>query len=234
MFAVIFMTCDGATQATSLQQLSFNLGTSTFSILLFIFTVHIWKTELSPNQYAIWKEFVSISGAKLILKGNSHFLLTELSVSCCRNCMPVLLKKALFFSTWKNSYDDWWWGAKTHVRYVCISCETAAQGRTIKRGLSVFFKGDKHIVGSQEQDKECFPICPCNVRDDVTYSLRESWGNCCFLSRLNQSRTWSRCSPQTSTHAWTCQAVLTVMWQTLKVCVCGGGDYSLFDSEHYI
>lgn len=53
MFAVIFMTCDGATQATSLQQLCFNLGTSTFSILLFIFTVHIWKTELSPNQYAI-------------------------------------------------------------------------------------------------------------------------------------------------------------------------------------
>lgn len=68
-----------------------------------IFTVHLRKTDLSPNQYAIWKVLVSISRDKGILRGNSYFLLTQRSLSRgCGNSTPVLLKTSYVFLYLEN------------------------------------------------------------------------------------------------------------------------------------
>lgn len=183
-------------QASNNCVLSWHLHLVYYSL---IFTVHIWKTELSPDQYAIWKVLVSISGAKWILKSNSYFLLTEPSVSCCRNVMPVLLKKkkSLRLGTLIMMPGD-----KTHIRRVCISCQAAAHGSRTKRRISI-------VSGSQEQDRECYQIYPRVMWGQL---LRSSESNYGFLSRLSQSRTWRY--SQTSTLAWTCQVVLTVCYET--------------------
>ena len=87
-------------------------------LLFFFLTVNVWKSNFPPQINMLFeKVLVSISGAEWILGGGSCFLLTERSVEI------LFLYTKSYFCDWEKFSCCRWWEAKTHVRYVCISCQ---------------------------------------------------------------------------------------------------------------
>ena len=80
--------------------------------------MNVWKSNFPPQINMLFeKVLVSISGAEWILGGGSCFLLTERSVEI------LFLYTQSYFCDWEKFSCCRWWEAKTHVRYVCISCQ---------------------------------------------------------------------------------------------------------------